>query len=455
MATTDRLSVSDLSVDLNNFRTVPQASEEDAVQAMITTSPDWFWALLASLLDDGYLPTESILVLRGPGNNPLLIVKEGNRRVAAIKLIQGDLKKIQSKIPPQLAQRIEKLPPEWLKENKTVPCIIYELSEEAKVDRIVTLAHGKGEKAGRDHWNAVARSRHNRRVNGASEPALDVLEKYIAVGQNRTPTQAAQWAGDYPLSVLDEALKKLAPRVGLKSAKELADTYPAITGREGVEEIIKAIGQDLIGFEAVRNQAVDFAEEYGFPPERPKNGKGTAGQGGTGSGTKSGSPKGKGKTKTASLRDPKNVKALLRRFEPMGRGKEKVVLLRDEARALDLRDNPLAFCFVVRSMFEISAKAYCQDHKKAGGPSYTKPNSEDKKLVDVLRDITKHLTKNKSDKIMTKILHGAMTELGRQDGILSVTSMNQLVHNENFSVNTGDVCVLFANIFPLLETMNA
>jgi hypothetical protein len=51
-------------------------------------------------------------------------------------------------------------------------------------------------------------------------------------------------------------------------------------------------------------------------------------------------------------------------------------------------------------------------------------------------------------------LHGAMTEIAKTEGILSVTSMNQLVHNTTFSVTTGDVCTTFGNIYPLLEAMN-
>jgi len=32
--------------------------------------------------------------------------------------------------------------------------------------------------------------------------------------------------------------------------------------------------------------------------------------------------------------------------------------------------------------------------------------------------------------------------------------MNQLVHNELFSVQPQDICTLFGNVFPLLEAMN-
>lgn len=59
------------------------------------------------------------------------------------------------------------------------------------------------------------------------------------------------------------------------------------------------------------------------------------------------------------------------------------------------------------------------------------------------------------DQAALKVLHGAMAELARPEGFLSVTSMNQLVHNARFTVTPTDVCVLFGNIFPLLECMNA
>jgi hypothetical protein len=75
--------------------------------------------------------------------------------------------------------------------------------------------------------------------------------------------------------------------------------------------------------------------------------------------------------------------------------------------------------------------------------------------VDVLRDITRHLTNNNKDKVMVKALHGAMTALGTPTSLLSVTSMNQLIHNPKFSVDGASVSTVFANVFPLLEAMNS
>jgi hypothetical protein len=174
-----------------------------------------------------------------------------------------------------------------------------------------------------------------------------------------------------------------------------------------------------------------------------------------GSGASSNSDSSAGeKSQSTPIKDPRTVKRLLQEFKPKGAKREKVSTLVDEAQALTLNRTPLAFCFLLRSMFEVSAKAYCGDHEKAGGPKMEKSNGDDRKLVDVLRDITQHLTNNKKDIPKVKMLHGAMTELAKQDGLLSVTSMNQLVHNPTFSVLPGDVAVLFGNVFPLLRAMN-
>lgn len=62
MPITQQVRIEDLTIDLQNYRTVPQQDETSAIQAMITISPDYFWALMSSLIDDGYLPTENILV---------------------------------------------------------------------------------------------------------------------------------------------------------------------------------------------------------------------------------------------------------------------------------------------------------------------------------------------------------------------------------------------------------
>lgn len=503
MPVTKQISVKDLSLDLANFRTVHQKNEQDALQAMIAVRPEYFWGLMDSLLTDGYLPTENIIVLEQ--NSGAMLVKEGNRRVAALKVIHGYLNVSALNFPATILARIATLSAQWKLDNLEVPCAIYPLKDAALVDKIVTMTHGKGEKAGRDQWNTVARARHNRDMNNGSEPALDLLEKYFLHGNNHTPQQVDRWSGDFSLSVLDEAMKRIAEKFGASNSPDLAKKYPsAITYKTVLDDIILAIGMETLGFKRIR-ATHDFTLDYGMPAPivttPPASGTsaggapGGSGQGaspsGTGTtnspggssgsqgstGTSTSSPGAQGPTSAGAatapasagsssstatgttkvaaspINDEKSVRRALKALKPLGQNRAKLVSLKIEAGKLKLKDNPIAFCFLLRSMFEISGKAYCDDHAAAGGPT-SKKNGQDKTLHQLLRDITTHLTQNSTDQAMLKKLHGALTQLANPHGILSITSMNQLVHNPTFTITDSEICSLFANVFPLLEEMN-
>ncbi|CAN5681245.1 hypothetical protein BH10PSE18_BH10PSE18_40720 [soil metagenome] len=493
MPKTTALQVKNLEIDLENFRTIPQKNETEAIKAMISISPDYFWGLMESLLDDGYLPTENIIILEAGGR---FHVKEGNRRIASLKIILGLIDNPEFNLPQKIIERIKGLESEWKKQNSSVSCAIYKESETDTVDRIVTHTHGKGQKAGRDDWEAVARARHNKIKNGASEPSLDLLEKYLEHGKNLTQEQKSRWAGRYNLSVLDEAIKKVAARFSVSSSPELAKTYPQIPHKMVLDQIIHAIGMESLTFPAIRD-SVDFALRYGLPPLTSLSGQdpsasstesagsnsksasdSNSGNTGTGTnneatstvpgGTTDGSPAAKptgsasvaastatAKTTATATHDERSVKKLLRRLKIFGPNRSKIETLRKEAIKLKLKDNPIAFCFLLRSLFETSAKAYCQDHaSEPNAPTATKTDGNDKQLAEILREILNHLTQNKSDRQMLKLLHGPATEIQRQDGILSITSMNQLVHNPSFTIAYADIPTLFSNVFPLLEQMN-
>jgi hypothetical protein len=354
---------------------------------------------------------------------------------------------------------------------------VYPRSVVHVVDRIVTRIHGKGDQAGRSGWTAVARARHNRDANHKPEPGLDLLERYLAEGRNVTMHQKEEWAADYPVTVLDDAMKRVALRLGAASAPDLAKRYPMIQGREALETILRGIGRREIGFAHVRSAT--FGDDYGLPlAPAPVPGAGGANQGGGAVAVPAGQPSkeasGEASVPAASpaadqatnqaaatrkpparaTNDPRAVKQALRRFTPRGFNREKLATLLNEAKSLDIVKTPNAFCFLLRSMFEISAKAYCTDHAPSGLAT-VKADGSDRKLKDILSDIADHLTRGNKDKAMVKELTGAKTELGRADSILSVTSLNQLVHNPSYTITGDHISTVFMNVFPLLRAMSS
>ncbi len=461
MPTTTHKNVSDLSLDLENFRTVRQADEEHAVTALIAIKPDRFWALMESLLEDGYSPTENIIVLKS-GNR--FIVKEGNRRIASLKLIHGLVQNIE--LPENIQKEIDAVTAVWKTANTSVPCAIYPASEKSSVDKLVSRTHAKGELAGRDRWPAVATARYARDHHQRVEPGLDLLEKYLSTGRNLKPEQAERWSGDYPITVLDEAIQKLKPLLGFSAGGEIAANYPK-KHRKPLEGILYDIGISQLGFKELRSAS--WVSTYGLQPAT----SGSAQTGGAQTGSTVGAT-GTQETESATgsanggsdasarssssqahaSNDPKSVRKKLREFKVRGKGREKIVTLFNEIKTLKLEEHPHAFCFLLRSIFELSAKAYCADHKKSGGPDARKKDGTDKPLADLLREITLHLTGNGTDKAKVRSLHGPMAELAKKDGMLSVTSLNQLIHNSSFSVAPSDISILFGNAFPLLEEMN-
>lgn len=443
------LDVSKLHIDLDNYRTVHQPNENHAIETMIAISPDWFWALMDSLLEDGYLPTENIIILEV---GKKLIVKEGNRRIAALKIISGEISGIE--LPDEISLKIEGVSEEWKGKNAKVPCSRYKSSESEIVDRIISRIHGKGDKAGRDNWTAVARARHDRDKQGRSELGLDLLEKYLEHSKNLTESQLERWSGDYHLTVLDEALSKLYSKMGIESVAILVSDYPKKNKRV-LDCVLHDIGMQELRFKDIRNKENFFGEKYGVKDTTSTtNTSSDSGSVSTAEDKKASSKQSSSKSKAHASNDPKAVFKKLRGFQPAGNGREKLVTLLDEIKRLKIDKHPHAFCFLLRSMFELSAKAYCADYNKTGGPRLKNNKGENKTLATLLRDITKHMTNNNKDKDKVKLLHGAIAEIAKSDGLLSVTSLNQLVHNQSFSILPGDICTLFGNIFPLLEEMN-
>jgi hypothetical protein len=457
MSKLENIQVSSLKLDLSNYRTVHQKSETNSINAMIAISPDWFWSLMESIIEDGYYPTDNIIVLKTKKG---LFVKEGNRRIASLKIIHGYIKGIE--VPENIKSKIAELDSRWKNKNSSIPCAIYQESEIETVKKLVSLIHAKGEKAGREKWTSVAKARYERDEKKNKELGLDILEKYLVNGKNLTANQRESWGGDYPITVLDDLLPKLYPYLGFESSDAILKEYPA-KKRTIIEKILNDIGAKTLGFSDIRNKPFwgiryGLSENKGSTQGTPNNPSGTGntdnGQAGNGSDDEPYKPpKAKAKKVAYSLTDVKSVYKKLKNFKPIGDNREKVVSLLEEIKRLKIDAHPFSFCFLLRSMFEISAKVFSQDHK-ASGLTITKSDGNDKELSNLLRDIVGFMTPDKKDREKLKLLHGALTELNKKDGILSVTSFNQLIHNPKFSIQPTDICIVFHNIFPLLEEMN-
>lgn len=461
------LRVSDLKLDLRNYRIPPTSNELESVHALSTIRSHYFWDLTRSLVEDGYDGTENIIVLRSGGED---VVREGNRRIGAMKIIHGLLPRGKFDIPNDLNVAIDSVSATWRTDNDRVPCLVYTENDRDAVDRLVQRTHGRGETAGRLKWEPIARARYNRDVNGRAEPALNLLEAYLRDATKISDEQREEWGGEFPITILYEAMQKVAVRYQLAGAADV------LTEMEGNPNLAKSLGKIVYDvatgkLETRHLRPPTWGSEYGLPSipaaQASTNSLPSASAQGLVTGSKQGavvvqlqssSAVGKakgaaGSRKMLSLDDPRSVKRELRRFAPRGNSSSKIVTLLEEAKKLNVASTPICFCFVLRSMFDLSASAYCSKHRL---PTFktTKNGTKEKSLAELLGDASKHLQANSQDRATISALRTAGTEITSSQSVLSIPVMNQLVHSGTATITEAHVVSGFHKVFPLLVELN-
>ncbi len=491
------LNPRDLVLDKINPRTMPQKTEIKAIKAMISTNHKHFFQIMESILEEGFMQVENLVVVNEKKKNgsDIFLVKEGNRRAAALKIIKDLVDHTKLEIPKPIVERIALLSQEELDDLDKIPCVVFDESGYDKAQRIVNRTHGKDAKAGRSKWNSIAKARYNRDYVGGDEYGLDLFEKFIGKSMQINGYHKDQWPGQYPITVLDEALRRLASFKGTTS-KNIATSYPHLTYKAALDNIIFDIGIKVRGFTDIRAKNDDFFKSYGLEPLNRKTKEDedivtdskkldavvtlVEGQGdirddkqkessSKGSSLKGTSKEGADVQTGNYLRtDPKfaprastqaHVRSLLEELTPKGSSGAKIKELKIELSKTIIKSTPLLFCYGLRAIFEISAIVYLKEHNLAAyslKPSDKDPDKMVKNeysLGKKLKVVHDHIIESKDDEAVKKELRSSLTELSG-NGPLSVTSLNQLMHHQIWTTDLPNICKYFSHVFPLLRYMH-
>src|SRR5271156_6061738 len=163
-----QLKIADMLLDLENPRISKAGGQNDALQKILEDQDAKLVALADSIVENGGLnPMDRLLVIRSSDNVGKYVVIEGNRRLAAAKILQNPavLTGIEVRLPIQ--KRLEDLAPRFdLASVEPIDC--YEVKDRAEGATWIHQRH-TGENEGREivDWNAVA----PRRFTGR-DPAL-------------------------------------------------------------------------------------------------------------------------------------------------------------------------------------------------------------------------------------------------------------------------------------------
>lgn len=454
-----KLSVTDLFLDLSNFRTGTVKDQTSAISALINSNTNKIKGLVTSISENGFLDLEVPCVFPDPTNSGKYIVGEGNRRICSLKMLKTPalakntplmeyIKKIKAKSTTKIPSRIE--------------CAIFENKKNCL--GYILMRHGYSTNgSGVIQWNSLGKLRADTFVNGTIHQELRVLEYVVEHG-----------------SLIEDHLKKIdSDEINITNLARLTDDKQVrlslgITGTDCLissfgEQWLLRIWQSVIEviidghhrgtkFTVDKNinsteQRKNFITEIKDDVEKKygdlKNADNkkcekvdlSGGPSPVAAGnvpdTASIYPSKKTKTQTTSAR-----KGLIpRKFNPAGLKPQKVVNICDELKRIDVG----AFPNSVGAMFRIFIELGIDDFLK------THPSIKGKKdrLVSKITAIADHMEK---ETILTKKeLKPIRDIVGNPRHPISTDTLNAYVHNPSVSPNADELKTGWDNIQHFME----
>ncbi|QWI18108.1 hypothetical protein EXW48_19975 [Bacillus wiedmannii] len=168
------LPVSNLQIFQENPRFQPQVNQDAAISKVLLNRK--IFGLLADIAKNGLDPSESIMVFNSEQENNY-IVKEGNRRITAVKLLNDP--ELVPKSFPNRRDLIKRITDIKKKTNyqplSNVRCVVFEEDGEL-LDHFIELKHtGENKGAGRIGWDTESQTRFKKQ----KDPYKNYLLNFI------------------------------------------------------------------------------------------------------------------------------------------------------------------------------------------------------------------------------------------------------------------------------------
>lgn len=454
-----KLSVTDLLLDLENFRTGTVSDQTSAISALINGNANKIKDIITSISENGFLDLETPCVFPDPTNSGKYIVGEGNRRISSLKMLKtptlakntplmAEIKKLNAKNPTKIPSRIE--------------CAIFESKKDCLA--YILMRHGYSTNgSGVVQWNSIGKLRADTYVNGTIHQELCVLE-YVVKHGNLTEerlkiidndeiniTNLARLTDDKQVrSILGltstDCLKSSFGEQWLlkiwqsvieviidgkhRGAKFTVDNNINSTNQRQkfIKEIIEDVEEKYGDLKNADNKKCEKVNSSGEPsPVATRNEPNTA----------STHPSKKTKTQPTSAR-----KGLIpKKFNPAGLKPQKVVNICDELKRMDVD----AFSNCVGAMFRIFIELGIDDFLK----THSSVTVKNDRLVSKITAIANYM---ETESILTK------KELKPIRDIISIPSypistdtLNAYVHNPHVSPNADELKTGWDNIQHFME----
>ena len=440
------LKIDQLELDAVNPRISEANSQHEAMQRIIDDQDIKLGNLAESIVDDGLNPMDRLLVMKSEGVNGKYTVLEGNRRVAAMKILKNPAVLTGLEVRAPLQKKLEKLAQAFEPQSvEPIPC--YEVNSRAEGNSWIEQRHtGEDDGRGIVRWSGVAASRFRGR-----DPALQALDFVLQHG-NLADDQRKIIAGRFPITTLNRLLSTpgVRSRIGFEiNEQKLLTSLPPNEAIKPLRRIVLDLAEKTVNVTKLKlkPQQLDYVSRLSTA-DRPNLAKRT----GTLRPVESFSehdfaskPKSKTKKAKTSSKIPRTT--AIPKSCRLNIANPKIEEIYTELRALQLSKYPHAIAVLLRVFLETSIDHYLT---KSGIPltMATAGGERDKTLRKKVEECIAHIIAGGANK---KDFKGISTALGSANHPFSPELLHAYVHNRFFSPTERDLTAAWDNGQPLFD----
>lgn len=448
--------VGDLLLDLENPRTGKVASQAEALEAVIKLNSQHFRNMMLSINENDLDPGDSLYVIVDGDDEDSYVVVDGNRRLAALKVLNNPVLLDGTKLGDSIKKRLRDAAGLFAP-IEPISCVVFESREDA--NEWIERRHGKGlDGEGRIPWNTLESDRFQK-----DRTVLDV----IGFVERNSTFEEADWqrikkSVEKSPTTLRRFLVSKAGKQALGFVEKDDNEGPAFKRDPGY--IIKVLSHLFSDIDAgdvnsrTYNKASDIEEYFLGLPAALGVGKQkvTASQAFGTTNLKDGVERPRLSKKVSTAAPAKTKKVTPHRLtlaparhpfaEP---AEEKGKQLLREASKLRLKEVPLASAFLFRAMLEFATDT----EMRASGISKKDAAGGTLDLKGRFNAVVDHLTKTPGRLGGKGDLNAIKTTLNAHAGTVTISALNGYIHNRFQKPSPDDLRNAWDHAVPLFTAI--
>jgi hypothetical protein len=355
------LSIDQLLLDSENPRIGGADNQRGALQKILDDQEEKLFALAEHVVDEGLSPIDRLLVLREKKGADRFIALEGNRRVAALKILVNPHVLTDLHVKSSLQKRFEALAKRFNR-NDVEPVDCFEVSSREEGTQWIYLRHtGENEGRGVVGWSGLAASRFR-----GGDPALQALE-FVRNYGNLDDDQKRLIDHTFPITTLDRLLstREVRDLIGVAVVeRKLRSGLPADEVMRPLKRIVLDLAEKKVNVSKLKNKAEQTVYIQAFDaadkPDLSEIGTLRAIEDIHGGEFKS--PAGQQPPVKRRILDPSERRTVVPPRSKLNIHDSKVAAIFKELKKLKIEDFPNAVSVLLRVFLELSVDCYMDSH---------------------------------------------------------------------------------------------